>query len=397
MFHVTRPMRLIPVCLAAVVILGVGAATASAQAGGIPGVGEDGGPTNPLSPDDLATWLAGREIFDRNFNVPMGLGLPDFNADSCRACHSDPVMGGAGPLELNVSRFGHDGGGTEPFVSLPGGQAASRLRPPPFDTKENYPFEMPDPIDNADVFEQRQTPTLLGLGLVDTISDATILSNADPDDLDGDGIRGVARILTINGVDEVGRFGWKAQVPRLTDFVRDAMGQEMGITTPDDGRGFAVAADADVISDPELTPTDTDRLAFFLGNLGPPISHDTENASVKRGFLVFQALKCSVCHIPSLDSTLPNTRVALFSDLLLHDVQPPGFHGMAEPGAPSGMYRTPLLWGIGKTGPYLHDGRAETLEQAIAGHHNEAEFSSLGFAALAPGDRADLLNFLGSL
>ena len=49
------------------------------------------------------------------------------------------------------------------------------------------------------------------------------------------------------------------------------------------------------------------------------------------------------------------------------------------------------------SGPYLHDGRAETLEQAILGHHNEAEFSSQGFAALTPGSKADLLNYLASL
>lgn len=363
----------------------------------VPGVGEAGGPTTALSPDDMAKWLAGRQVFDRNFNVPLGLGLPNYNADSCRACHSDPAMGGSGALEVNVSRFGHDGAGTEAFVNLPGGQAASKLRPPPDGTRENYPTAMPNPADNADVFEQRQTPTLLGLGLVDTIADSTILANEDPFDLNGDGIKGVARIITVNGNPEVGKFGWKAQIPRMSDFVRDAMANEMGITTIDDGRGFAVTTDVDAVADPELSQLDTDTISFFLANLGPPPRGDDHNPSAQAGEVIFQSLKCNVCHVPSLDSTLPHLRVELFSDLLLHDVQPAGFHGMAETGAPSGMYRTPMLWGLKDTAPYLHDGRAETIEQAILGHHNEAEFSSQGFLALTPGSKADLLNYLDTL
>ena len=385
--------------LALVALLGTLSAGASYLAPSdppVPGVGEAGGPTTALSPPDMAKWLAGRKVFDRDFVVPLGLGLPNYNANSCRACHSDPAMGGAGPLEVNVSRFGHDGAGTEAFVNLPGGQAASKLRPPPDGTRENYPSGLPNPADNADVFEQRQTPTLLGLGLVDTIADSTILANEDPFDLDGDGIKGVARILMVNGNPEVGKFGWKAQIPRMSDFVRDAMGGEIGISVPDDGRGFAFT-DSDAVPDPELSQLDTDRLSFFLANLGPPPGGDSQNPSAQAGKVVFQSLKCAVCHRPSLNSSIPGVRVGLFSDLLLHDVQPPGFHGMEEPGAASGMYRTPLLWGINKTGPYMHDGRAETLEQAILGHHNEAEFSSQGFVALTPGSKADLLNYLASL
>ena len=45
------------------------------------------------------------------------------NADSCRACHQDPVLGGAGGLELNVSRMAFDNGGQGPYSDVPGGQA----------------------------------------------------------------------------------------------------------------------------------------------------------------------------------------------------------------------------------------------------------------------------------
>jgi len=372
-----------------------GAAALAATGGGIPGVGEPGGPSGPLSESEMQLWLQGRALFDRDFTPAEGLGVPEFNADSCRACHFDPVMGGAGPLELNVSRFANNMGGHGPFTNLPGGQMLSKLRPPLDNTRENYPVDQPDPSQNADLFEQRQTPTLLGLGLIESIPEAVILANQDPLDLNGDQIKGVARILDVAGTPEVGRFGWKAQIPRVSDFVRDAMGGEMGITTPDDGRGFAFVTDVDAVADPELSPSDTDALTFFLANLGPPIPGDQQVGMVQRGKLVFTALRCDRCHIPVLEGA--NGPVPLYSDLLLHDVMGPAFQGMEEPGAPSGMYRTPPLWGVKDTAPYMHDGRAATVQDAILQHKGEARFSSIGYQALGLDSQRALLAFLESL
>lgn len=408
--HIMHPIVNDTLRLGAGVLLALGFVTsdASAQLGsasgdlnlpgapGVPGFGEPGGPGKPLSAAEKRVWLKGRDVYDRNFNPANGLGFPEFNADSCRACHQDPVLGGAGGLELNVARFGHDGGGLEPFVDLPGGQAASKLRPAPDATRENYPVDNPDPSQNADVFEQRQTPTNFGIGLLDQVTDTEILSHEDPFDLDGDGIRGVARILMVNGQPEVGRFGWKGQIPHVADFVRDAMAGECGITTPDDGRGFGVSTDGDAVADPELSVKDRDALVFFLQNLGAPIGKPVKNAEELAGQAVFVALRCDRCHLPFLE--LPNgNRVNALTDLLLHDVMGPGFRGMSEPGAPSGTFRTPPLWGVKDTAPYMHDGRAATLEEAVQAHHGEAEFSSLGYAALDAASQANLVAFLKSL
>jgi len=352
-----------------------------------PGPGEPGGPMQPLGPTQQALWDRGRALFDKDFHIADGLGVPEFNGDSCRACHQDPVMGGAGPLEVNVARFGSDSGGN--FIDLPGGQAASKLRPPGHLSRENIPAE-------ADVFEQRQTPTVLGLGLIDHISDATILANQDPTDANGDGIFGVARILDVNGQPEVGRFGWKAQIPRLADFLRDAMAGELGLTTPDDGRGFGLAADGDLAADPELSPERAEALNFFLMAIGPPLRGGSTDPAVARGEQLFTDIACARCHIPSLP-TAPGGEAALYSDLLLHDIMGPGFRGMAEDGAPSGMYRTPPLWGVGDTAPYLHDGRAETLQDAIMMHGGEATLASQGFLALPADSQADLIAFLEDL
>ncbi len=340
------------------------------------------------SQGDDAVLERGRELFDKNFHRADGLGAPEFNANSCRACHQDPVLGGAGPLELNVSRCGNDNGGAGPFTNVPGGQAISKLRMPHVPWREEASVE-------ADCFEQRNTPSLLGLGLVEGVPDAAILANEDPDDLDGDGIRGVARRVTINGVTEIGRFGWKSQIPTLLDFVSDACIQELGITTPDDGRGFAIAVDADGVPDPELNHVQIANLHAFMASLPAPQRKGSTDPRVAQGEQLFTEIGCAKCHVPVLQAV--GGPVPLFSDLLLHNVMPAGFRGMAEPGAPVGAYRTPPLWGIGDTAPYLHDGRAENLEQAILGHFGEADGVRAAFAARSAEQREALLLFLQDL
>lgn len=352
------------------------------------------GPGQP-SPSMLAlgasdpVFQAGLELFDKNFHRKDGVGAPNMNADSCRACHQDPFIGGAGGLELNVSRFGDDGGGTVPFEDLPGGQMLSKLRPPFEPLREEY-----DP-GTATVFEQRQTPSLLGAGLIDSIYESEILARQDPDDRDGDGIFGVARIVQVGSNHEVGRFGWKAQVPRLRDFVNDAMGGELGITAPDDGRGFALLADDDAVADPEITPEEVDELARFMELLPPPRRSTVVSADAQLGGQLFDEIGCANCHVPTLQGS--RGPVNLYSNLLLHNVMADGFRGVAEEGAGVGLYRTPPLWGISDTAPYLHDGRGETLEQAIELHAGEAAAVTQRFLELDAHDRDALLAFLRAI
>ena len=60
-------------------------------------------------------------------------------------------------------------------------------------------------------------------------------------------------------------------------------------------------------------------------------------------------------------------------------------------------WRTPPLWGVADSAPYMHDGRAKTLTEAIAFHDGEAEFSKKGFLKLSTEERKALLTFLGTL
>jgi CxxC motif-containing protein (DUF1111 family) len=60
-------------------------------------------------------------------------------------------------------------------------------------------------------------------------------------------------------------------------------------------------------------------------------------------------------------------------------------------------WRTPPLWGFRDSGPYLHDGRAETLDQAVALHAGEASRITQSFFQLKPGQRRQVEAFLKSL
>jgi len=355
----------------------------------IPAPGQPGSPMPGLSSAELDQWIRGRRVFDRDVHLEDGLGTPEYNGDSCRACHQDPAIGGAGNLDVNVFRFGNDNGGMGPFTNLPGGQVASKFRRPDFPGREDH-----DPA--ADVFEQRNPPSILGLGLVETISDADILANEDPLDLNGDGIRGVARMVDVGGgVMEVGRFGWKAFAPTLADFAHDAGTGELGLTFSDTSRGFGAQTDNDGIPDPEFDDGDLEDMIFFMRNLAPPQRKGSTNPLVALGEQIFSQIGCDLCHKPTMPGS--GGPVPLYSDLLLHDIWPASFRGMAEPGADVGLYRTPPLWGIAETAPYMHDGRAETLTDAILLHDDEALAVRQAYEALTTGDREALLLFLKDL
>jgi CxxC motif-containing protein (DUF1111 family) len=343
--------------------------------------GSLGGPVRALDPAEQARFLAGRAVFDRDTARGAGLG-PRFNGDSCRACHFAPVVGGAGPADVDVIRQGVLVSGA---VSAPShGTMAHRFGLDPVRPAL-------DPA--ADFFERRQTPTLLGLGLIDLIPEATILSHADPDDLDGDGVRGRAHVLPDG---RLGRFGWKADVPSVAEFARDAMTNELGVTVPDEaGLSFGSASDADGVADPEITRDDLDALRFYLRTLAPPPRRDATDPAVVRGEALFTDVGCASCHrnLALADGTV----VPLYSDLLLHDVAAPGAFGVGSGDASGREFRTPPLWGISDTAPYMHDGRAETLEAAVAAHDGEARRAAMAVSALSPSDRAALLRFLESL
>lgn len=55
------------------------------------------------------------------------------------------------------------------------------------------------------------------------------------------------------------------------------------------------------------------------------------------------------------------------------------------------------LWGVGSTPPYLHDGRATTLTEAILLHGGDARNTRDAFTALPREQQSNLIRFLANL
>lgn len=347
-----------------------------------PPVGALGGPIHALTAAEQDEFDLGREVFDRDTFMSGGLG-PVFNGDACRSCHFDPIIGGSGPIDTNVIRHGEVVDGA--FIAPPFGTISQRfaadgsMRPPFFAA--------------ANVTEQRQAPPLFGLGLLDRVPAAEILAREDVDDRDGDGISGCAQVLADG---RLGRLGWKAQVPSVAEFTRDAGLAELGVTLPPQpGLTFGATADDDDAPDPEMTLTDVNALNFFIANLAPPKRERHDVAQEDRGEAVFGEVGCDACHVPML-KTADDVEVHAYTDLLLHDVST-GSWGVVDGLAGMGDFRTPPLWGLRLTGPYMHDGRATTIADAIGQHDGEATASRGRYELLSDADRSALLAFLKSL
>ena len=60
-------------------------------------------------------------------------------------------------------------------------------------------------------------------------------------------------------------------------------------------------------------------------------------------------------------------------------------------------FRTQPLWGVAASRPYLHDGRADTLDAAIRWHGGEAQRAHDAYVALSDAERAQVIAFLESL
>src|SRR6185436_8921048 len=60
-------------------------------------------------------------------------------------------------------------------------------------------------------------------------------------------------------------------------------------------------------------------------------------------------------------------------------------------------WRTPPLWGLADSAPYLHDGRAATLLEAIALHTGQGARAATAFTKMLPLEQTQLVEFLQTL
>ncbi len=409
-----------------------------------------------LSGEELfkKVWLPG----DPSSRGGDGLG-PVFNAQSCLNCHDQGGVGGAGRLARNIE-IATVSGGSFPqgqgfaysfqmnfgngrmeyrMASPTANQARQGQQAPQIDRvalagihpgfrdnssvilhrfgidPEYHTWRSGVPgrhgIASVQISERNPTP-LFGVGLIDAIPDEVIEAAASRRFAGSSRVRGRVSRLPDG---RIGRFGWKAQTATLKEFVRSAAASELGLEVP----GFPQAADPRLpglaATGLDLDEEDCEALLSFVRDLPRPIKiepvDEEEAARILAGESTFRSIGCTGCHLPDLGDV-----EGIYSDLLLHEMSPrladTGAYGVlvaqpraAQPRVEAGElaqateqeWRTPPLWGLRDSGPYLHDGRALTIEQAIFSHGGQGATAARLYSQLSPRRKQQLEAFLLSL
>jgi di-heme oxidoreductase (putative peroxidase) len=266
--------------------------------------------------------------------------------------------------------------------------------------------------------------------------------------LDASGVRGVDPDLVVKP------FGWKGTLATFTEFAAEALQVHTGIQSdvllasaspevlgagkdpadPDGdgirgelGRGpfAAMTAHLALLEMPVVEPLIQDRQL-------PPAAEEFRASSTtsfaydfQRGRRDFHDAGCTGCHVPMLvlespmlavdgmppidlaremrqpglryDPALHGYPVWLFSDLRRHDMGTANAARHVQRGVTLQDYLTPRLWGVADSAPYLHDGRAPSLDYAIAGHDGEGAAARAAFQALPFEEKNALRVYLMSL
>jgi CxxC motif-containing protein (DUF1111 family) len=274
---------------------------------------------------------------------------------------------------------------------------------------------------------ERNPTALFGSGQLDQIPDDVLIAAAAHRFDEYSEVTGrVARLKD----GRIGRFGWKAQTARLSDFVLTACAVELGLDVPGQPQSKPPKPDYQAPG-LDLSQAQCDSLTAFVAHLPAPRERvpatEDQRAYLKEGRALFEATGCAACHTPQLGAVS-----GVYSDLLLHDMGPelsdsgsyagvapnsteeeelnqplPSLAADLKPqqavdeskliGATRQEWRTPPLWGLRDSGPYLHDGGAATIEQAVALHGGEGAKAAHKFIQLAPAQRLQLVTFLRSL
>jgi CxxC motif-containing protein (DUF1111 family) len=301
------------------------------------------------------------------------------------------------------------------------------------------------------------TPTF-GLGLVESTTDAALQASMAANGRLKSSL-GVSGRFNRSGNDgTITRFGWKAQNKSLLMFAGEAYNVEIGVTndlfpneregdpacqfnkhpesptplTPNDlaatspAAGYqpdialfaafsrllapptpagATAAAATASATTTATAASASVLTTAAGTAGTATTTAT-TATVSRGQQVFANIGCSACHNRSLTSgkaqvaSLSNKPYEPYSDFAVHDMGDGLADGVSQGGAGGREFRTAPLWGVGQRIFFLHDGRTNDLEVAIAQHASrgsEANQVIQNYNGLSGSDKQALLNFLRSL
>lgn len=358
----------------------------------------------------LRSFNDNRFIFEEQEFRSDGLG-PTYNAQSCSECHQNVVTGGASQIaEHRTGRLDASGGF---FESLGGSLIHSRATHP--DIVERVAFE-------DDVRTFRISTNTLGAGFVEAVANETLLAIRDAQPSAIRGLALSAPVLEASSVTRVGRFGWKSQHASLLSFAADAYLNEMGITSPlfpeentSSGRNVGFGTPFDPLPEPEDEGEDVEAFANFMRSTKAP-SRGPITANVTAGETLFRQVGCSGCHISTMRTSRPGTRInggtftiptALgnkiihpYSDFLLHNIGTgdgiPVLPG-AEFANTANMIRTAPLWALRTRNRLMHDGLSFTKQEAISRHAGQATTVKNRYNALSSTQKQQVLSFLDSL
>jgi CxxC motif-containing protein (DUF1111 family) len=395
-----------------------------------------------ISPDNIQPFMQGRRLHHTDFGdgshsepgnpaftAHAGKLGPQFIARSCVECHINngralpPAVGA--PMLKSVVKVGSNPAGSphpllgsvlQPQTTSGQPEATAVISAYTYlngQYNDGTPYTLRKPAYafqgvTPSHFSVRLTPPLIGLGLLEAVDESTVLSLADPDDADQDGISG--RIQAVadpeNGLMRLGRFTAKGGQAMVKHQIAGALNNDMGVSSS----LFPVADGGTVSQTPELSDAELDEMTRYIALLGVSARRDLNDAQALQGEQLFQSAACIQCHTPTITtsrhhpmSELRNQTIHPYTDLLLHDMGPGLADNMGEGTASGAEWRTAPLWNIGLTAgvsggeAYLHDGRARTIEEAILWHGGEAEAAKNAFLAMTTAERAALVRFIKSL
>ena len=388
---------------------------------------------------DTAMAQAGQKLFVHEWSprdplAPGGDGLgPVFNATSCVACHQQGGVGGGGGLDHNVTTFtvrGEKPGeesrqGVVHSFGINCQETLAQIDPllpcivrPTLEQvvalagREKQCLPFPRGVN----ISQRNTPALFGARLIDELPERDIIAAERKQRLKAGLAAAEVENAPVGRVSRladgrVGRFGWKAQTASLADFVQAACANELGLGNPGQAEPRPLSKPNYPSRGVDLSAEQCVQLTAFVASLPRPVERLPHAAvaaeEARRGKDLFQAVGCAECHSPSLGSV-----EGIYSDLLLHRMgahlvgggsynEPPLPRPDFKPGEGprADEWRTPPLWGVADSAPYLHDGRAATLEEAIRFHGGGGQGADAAgrYAKLSPTDQARLIAFLKTL
>lgn len=263
----------------------------------------------------------------------------------------------------------------------------------------------------------RVAPPMIGLGLLESISEETILDWADPKDRDGDGISGKANQVLDVLTDELtlGRFGWKAGQPNLMQQNAAAFNGDLGLTStlfPIENctQNQTICSELPNGGEFEVSDEILAFVEFYSQHLAVPSRRNSKDPLVQQGEVLFSQANCQACHKTTVKTVqreglpaLSNQTIHPYTDLLLHDMGEGLADHRPEYLATGREWRTTPLWGLGYTKEVnghtmlLHDGRARNIMEAVLWHGGEAQASRDVVLSFNQQQRDALVAFLESL